>query len=112
MTAVGNSHTKRHLPVWTDHSRISLSAEPETKKRDCAAGSISKSTHKRGKGGERRAGGREETRTVDVYCPDGAVVSAIGPETLAVVREPDIYDVVFGGGKEEIALLVEFYLRE
>ena len=56
--------------------------------------------------------GREETRTVDVYCPNGAVVSAVGPETLSVVREPDIYDVVFGGGEEEIALLVEFYLRE
>jgi hypothetical protein len=87
-----------------------LSAEPETKKRDCAAGSISKSTQE-GEGW-REEGGRKETRTVDVYCPDGAVVSAVGPETLSVVREPDIYDVVFGGGKEEITLLVEFYLRE
>ena len=32
-----DSHTKRHLPVCTDHSRISLFADPETRKRDCAA---------------------------------------------------------------------------
>ena len=36
LTAVGNFHTKRHFPVWTDRSRISLSSEPETRKRDCA----------------------------------------------------------------------------
>src|SRR6266851_4558473 len=36
LTAVGNSHTKRHFPVCTDQRRISLSAEPETRKCDCA----------------------------------------------------------------------------
>ena len=57
-------------------------------------------------------GGRWETRTVDVYCPNGAVVPVVGPETLSVVREPDVDNVVFGAGEEEIALLVEFYLRK
>jgi hypothetical protein len=39
-------------------------------------------------------------------------VTIVGPETLSVVREPDVDDVVFGARKEEIALLVEFYLRK
>ena len=56
--------------------------------------------------------GRKITLTVDVYCPNGAVVPVVGPETLSVVREPDVDDVVFGARKEEIALLVEFYLRK
>jgi hypothetical protein len=38
-------------------------------------------------------------------------VSVVGPETLSIVGEPDVDDVVFGAGKEEIALLIEFYLR-
>jgi hypothetical protein len=37
-------------------------------------------------------------------------VSVVGPETLSIVREPDVDDVVFGTGKEEVALLIEFYL--
>jgi len=37
-------------------------------------------------------------------------VSIVGSETLSIVREPDVDDVVFGAGKEEIALLIEFYL--
>jgi hypothetical protein len=37
-------------------------------------------------------------------------VSVVGSETLSIVREPDVDDVVFGAGKEEIALLIEFYL--
>lgn len=49
-------------------------------------------------------------RTIDVYCPNCPVVSVVGPETLSIVREPDVDDVVFGTGKEEIALLIEFYL--
>jgi len=39
-------------------------------------------------------------------------VSVVGPETLSIVGEPDVDDVVFGAGKEEIALLIEFYLRQ
>src|SRR6266403_698255 len=42
LTAVGNSHTKRHLPVCTDQSRISLSAEPDMRNRDCATGASAK----------------------------------------------------------------------
>jgi hypothetical protein len=53
---------------------------------------------------------RMHTRTVDVYCPNRPVVSVVGSETLSIVREPDVDDVVFGAGKEEIALLIEFYL--
>jgi hypothetical protein len=40
-----------------------------------------------------------EARTVDVYCPNRAVVSVVGTEALSIVREPDIDDVVFGTGK-------------
>jgi len=39
-------------------------------------------------------------------------VSVVGTEALSVVREPDIDDVVFGTGKEEVALLIEFDLGE
>jgi hypothetical protein len=38
-------------------------------------------------------------------------VSVVGPEALSIVGEPDVDDVVFGTGKEEIAFLIEFYLR-
>jgi hypothetical protein len=46
-------------------------------------------------------GGREvwKARTIDVYCPNRAVVSVVGTEALSIVREPDIDDVVFGTGK-------------
>jgi len=37
-----------------------------------------------------------EIRTVDVYCPNRAVVSIVGTETLSIMREPDVDDVVFG----------------
>jgi hypothetical protein len=38
-------------------------------------------------------------------------VSVVGTETLSVVREPNIDDVVFGAGKKEITLLIELDLR-
>jgi hypothetical protein len=38
-------------------------------------------------------------------------VSVVGTETLSIVREPNIDDVVFGAGKEEITLLIELDLR-
>jgi hypothetical protein len=37
LTAVGNSQVYRHLPVFTSHSFIVLSAEPETRYLDWAA---------------------------------------------------------------------------
>lgn len=37
LTAVGNSHECRHSPVWTDHNRSVLSAEPVTSSVDVAA---------------------------------------------------------------------------
>ncbi len=85
-----------------------MSAEPETRNRDCAIGVISKSQVGEGRS---NPGGRGETRTVDVYCPNSAVVSVICTKTLPIMREPDVDDVVFGAGKKEIALLVEFNLR-
>ena len=51
-------------------------------------------------------------RTVDVDRPYGAVVPIVRAETLAVMREPDIDDVVLGAGEEEIALLIELDLRQ
>jgi hypothetical protein len=86
-TAVGNSHTKRHLPVCTDQSRISLSADPETRKRDCAAYKI------RAEKEARR--GKDRSRTIDIYRPDSPVVAIVCPETFAIVREPDVDDVIF-----------------
>ncbi len=38
--AVRNSHANKRLPTCTDQSYISSSAEPETRKRDCAAGGL------------------------------------------------------------------------
>jgi hypothetical protein len=52
----------------------------------------------------------EKRRTIDVYCPNCPIVPVVGPETFSIVGEPDVDDVVFGAGKEEIALLIEFYL--
>lgn len=40
--ASGTSIRQRHLPACADQSRIPLSAEPETRKRDCASGRFSK----------------------------------------------------------------------
>jgi hypothetical protein len=85
-TAVGNSHTKRHLPVCTDQSRISLSAEPETRKRDCAAYKIK---------AEEARQSKDRSRTIDIYRPDSPVVAIVRPETLSIVREPDVDDVIF-----------------
>ena len=52
-----------------------------------------------------------DKRTVDIYRPYRPVVSIVGPETLSIVGEPDVDGVVLGAGKEEITLLIEFYLR-
>lgn len=42
--------------------------------------------------------GNEEKnlRTVDIYCPNRAVVSVVGTETLSIMREPDVDDVILG----------------
>jgi hypothetical protein len=40
-------------------------------------------------------GKKKKTRTVDVYCPYRAVVSVVGTETLSIMREPDVDDVIF-----------------
>jgi len=104
LTAVGNSHLYRHLPDWTDHSLRVLSAEPETRNLDCAdpGGSL----------GSRRTVGDCGKRTVDIDRPDRSVVAVVSPETLAVVREPDVDDVVLGAGEEQVSLFVELDLGQ
>ncbi len=54
---------------------------------------ISKSKVGKGRGSPE---GKGETRTVDIYCPNRAVVSVIGTKTLSIMREPNVDDMVFG----------------
>ena len=44
----------------------------------------------------------------DIAAPNGAVVATVGAETLAVVGEPDGRVVIFGAGKQEVAVAVVF----
>ena len=53
-----------------------------------------------------------KARTVDVNRPDGALMSVIRAQPLAIVGEPDVNDVVFRAGEEEVALEVELDLCE
>jgi hypothetical protein len=69
LTAVGNSHTKRHSPVCTDQSCISLSAGPETRKRDCAAYEMTASWGRSGlgrRGGSARVDHAQSTSIVQL----------------------------------------------
>ena len=51
-------------------------------------------------------------RTIDIDRPDGSIVTIVGPEALAIVRKPDVNNVVFGAGEEEVSLLVELDLGQ
>ena len=94
----------RHLPDWTDHSLRVLSAEPETRNLDWAG--------PEGLLGSRRTVGGGEKRTVNIDRPDRSVVAVVSSKTLAVVREPDVDDVVLGAGKEQVSLFVELDLGQ
>lgn len=48
----------------------------------------------------------------DVAGPNGAVVAAVGAETLAIVGEPDSGGVVLRAGEEEIAFTVVLEERQ
>lgn len=50
-------------------------------------------------------------RTVYIDRPDCAIVTVVCSQTLAVVGEPDVDDVILGAREEEIALPVELDLR-
>ena len=51
-------------------------------------------------------------RTVYIDRPDCSVVTVVSSETLAVVREPDVDNVILGAGEEEVALFVELDLGQ
>ena len=57
-------------------------------------------------------GSEDRSRTIDINRPNGPVVAIVRSKTLAIVREPDVDNVVFRTGKQEIALLIEFYLGQ
>lgn len=46
------------------------------------------------------------THTVNVNGPNGPVVPDIGAKTLAVVREPNVNELVLGHGEQQVALAV------
>ena len=50
--------------------------------------------------------------TVDIDRPDSSDVSLVCSETLSIVREPGIDDVILGHREEQIALTVVFDLRQ
>ena len=50
--------------------------------------------------------------TVDVEGPYGAFMAIVGAETLAVVGEPDVDDMVLRAGEEKVAFAIELDLCE
>ena len=50
--------------------------------------------------------------TVDIDRPDCTIVTVVSSETLAVVREPDVDNVVLGAGEEQVSFLVELDLGQ
>ena len=55
---------------------------------------------------------RERETTGDIAAPDGAVVAAVGAETLAVVGEPDGWGVVLCAREEQIAVSIVLQERQ
>lgn len=51
-------------------------------------------------------------RTIDINRPDRSTVAIISSETLAIVREPGVDNVVLGTGEEEVALFIELDLGQ
>jgi hypothetical protein len=49
--------------------------------------------------------------TIDIHRPYRAIVTIVSTETLSVVREPHVNDMIFGASKEQVSLGVEFDLR-
>jgi hypothetical protein len=77
------------LPVETDQSFSVLSADPETMNFDCAR--ENKIVVKDRNDIDARCG-----LTVYVDRPDSTIVTVICTQTFAIMREPNIYDVVLG----------------
>lgn len=48
----------------------------------------------------------------DVDGPDGTLVALVGSEALAIVTEPGADVLILGDGEEEVAVAVEFDLRQ
>jgi hypothetical protein len=60
----------------------------------CCVCEMTASWGRSGCGGGGRQG-KDRSRTIDIYRPNGPVVAIVRSETLAIVREPDVDDVVF-----------------
>lgn len=50
--------------------------------------------------------------TVYINGPDGTVVTLVGAETLAIVREPSVNDWILCDGEEQVTFTVELDLGE
>ena len=46
---------------------------------------------------------------IDVQVPDGSLVAVVGSDSFTGFGTPEGGDVIFGGGEEEVAVVIVFY---